>query len=169
MCADHYHIMFGLRKMFVRLCIISLSLLTAACQQTGFMAANIGNWTGDYKAHKNIAYGDQPWQQLDVYVPENAASGTHPVVMFIYGGGWTMGKKGQYQFVANQLTQRGFIVVIPDYQKYPPATYPAFVKDAALAAKWLHTNIDHYGGDLTATHIMHGAFGGCAYGSHVDC
>ena len=94
---------------------------------------------------EDIAYGDQPWQKLDVYKQVSSA----PVLIFIHGGSWSHGRKDQYRFVADAFHRLGYTVVLPDYLKYPEpeARYPSFALDAAKAIAWVKTNIADYNGD----------------------
>ena len=94
---------------------------------------------------KNLSYGDEPWQQLNVYTQSKESAA--PVVVFIYGGGWHQGKKEHYHFVADALVRRGYVVVIPDYIKYPDGRFPTFVEDIALATAWVKNNISKLGGN----------------------
>ena len=41
--------------------------------------------------------------------------------------------KEDYRFVDVTFAERGFLVVIPDYRKYPPVRLPQFVQDGAKA------------------------------------
>ncbi|WP_137718428.1 alpha/beta hydrolase [Methylobacillus flagellatus] len=95
-----------------------------------------------------VAYGTLPRQQLDVYVPKQRDPATPaPVVVFYYGGSWESGERADYKFVGEALSSQGFIVVIPDYRVYPDVLFPAFMQDPALAAKWVSTGIQQFGGD----------------------
>ena len=40
---------------------------------------------------RDIAYGDDPRQQLDVYGPQAPSSASLPTLVFFYGGGWNSG------------------------------------------------------------------------------
>ena len=94
-----------------------------------------------YVRTADVSYGPLPRQKLDVYRPTGASAATPaPVVVFFYGGGWQEGEKANYRFVAQALTSRGFVAVLPDYRLYPEATFPAFVEDAAQAVRWA---VDH--------------------------
>lgn len=99
-----------------------------------------------YKAFHNIAFGTNPRQQLDIYVPDRLAA-SQPVIVFFYGGSWQSGDKKDYLFVAQALASKGYIVVIPDYRLYPEVTFPAFMQDAASAFAWVHQHIHNYGGN----------------------
>ena len=115
--------------------------------------SGIGSWllnstlkiTHPIQAEKDISYGKQKWQQLNIYPQKNNQQA--PVVIFIYGGGWHKGSKEQYHFVADGLTRKGYLVVIPDYIKYPAGRFPTFIEDIALATAWVKKNIVSYGGD----------------------
>lgn len=136
--------------------IISLCCLffLASCQKTAFFYANLGNKPNQYKVEKNLSYGEEPWQKLDIYRPYRSEAKAHPVVVFYYGGSWSTGKKEYYAFVANRLIREGFMVVIPDYAKYPDHSYPRFVEDAALVTKWLSQNLSRYQGDVKQVHLL---------------
>lgn len=93
----------------------------------------------------NLAFGDQPWQKLDVYPAKN----TSPVVVFIHGGSWRHGRKDQYRFAADAFSRLGYTVVVPDYIKHPAeqARFPAHVIDGAKAIAWVKRNIEKHNGD----------------------
>jgi acetyl esterase/lipase len=97
-------------------------------------------------ARHDIAYGSEHRQKLDIYVPAKNVAG-RDVIVFFYGGSWKLGRKEEVSFVANALTQRGYVVVVPDYRLVPEVTYPAFVDDTAKAVAWTYRNIATYGGN----------------------
>jgi len=75
-------------------------------------------------------------------------------LIFIYGGGWTVGKRSLYRFLGNSYAAKGFTVAVPDYRLYPEARFPAFVDDAALAVRWVYDHIGEHGGDAKRLHLM---------------
>jgi acetyl esterase/lipase len=98
-------------------------------------------------AGRDIAYGPDPRQRLDVYTPETHGPRAAPVLVFFYGGGWTSGRRQDYGFVGDALASRGFVTVVPDYRLAPQNPYPDFVQDAASAVRWAHDHAAAYGGD----------------------
>lgn len=129
--------------------VMALSSVLSACSSTGLMVLNgIIKAENPQSIRKDLAYGEQPWQRLDVYPnrqqPMKVAS---PVIIFIYGGGWDSGSKNQYFFAANAFVKRGYTVVVPDYIKFPDGKFPSFVKDAAKAFEWTKKNIASFNGD----------------------
>ena len=95
---------------------------------------------------RDIAFGSDPRQKLDVYTPERAANPA-PVVVFFYGGSWSSGRRQDYAFVGRALAARGFVAVIADYRIYPQVRYPAFLEDGAAAVRWTRDHVAGYGGD----------------------
>jgi acetyl esterase/lipase len=100
----------------------------------------------------DVAYAFGERHTLDIYAP--AAIGPHPVVVFIYGGGWKDGDKSQYRFVAAALAARGFVTVVPDYRLFPQVRFPAFLQDNAAAVAWTRQNVARYGGDPRRLFLM---------------
>ena len=108
---------------------------------------------GGVSVVRDIAYGPEPRQYLDVYRPDGEASGL-PVIFFSYGGGWESGEKADYGFVGKAFAARGYVVVIADYRVVPEVVYPAFVEDNARAVRWLQQEISAYGGDPSRLFLM---------------
>jgi acetyl esterase/lipase len=98
-------------------------------------------------AGRDIAYGSDPRQKLDVYIPEKPGAAALPVLVFFYGGGWTSGHRQDYAFAGQALASRGFVTVVPDYRIAPANPYPDFVQDAASAVRWAHDHAAQFGGD----------------------
>ncbi len=114
-----------------------------------------------YVGRSGLAFGTAQRQTLDIYRPRYPI-GEQPVVVFFYGGGWRGGAKEKYRFVASALTERGIVVVIPDYRVYPEVMFPAFVEDGAAAVRWVMSNIADYGGDPEQIFVM-----GHSAGAHI--
>jgi acetyl esterase/lipase len=95
---------------------------------------------------RDIAYGADPRQTLDVYTPK-AAAGPAPVLVFFYGGGWSGGRRQDYAWVGQALAAQGFVVVVPDYRLVPQVRYPVFVQDSAAAVRWAQDHAAQFGGD----------------------
>lgn len=122
-------------------------LFLNACASVGLLAANAPTAFFDGKIHKDIAFDTNTSQKLDIYTPDIKTNDKQPVIVFFYGGRWTDGHKEDFAFVATALASKGFVVVLPDYRKYPNVRFPAFVDDGAAAVHWVHENIGDYGGN----------------------
>ncbi|MEP4548204.1 MAG: alpha/beta hydrolase [Saccharospirillum sp.] len=112
--------------------LIPLTLLLSGC---ALPALNLITPHDGYERSTDIAYGGQPRQRLDLYLPTEPEAGA-PTLIFFYGGSWQEGYKGGYRFVAQALADAGYRVVVPDYRLYPEVTFPAFVEDGAQAVAW---------------------------------
>jgi acetyl esterase/lipase len=131
----------------------ALALLgQAACAPLGLLDAMTP--AGAYQKHADIAYGADPRQRLDIYVPDQPTAEKRPVIVFFYGGNWQSGDRAGYRFVAESLTRAGNIVAIPDYRLYPAVRFPAFLDDSARAVAWVAANIAGYGGDPDQLYLM---------------
>ncbi len=79
-----------------------------------------------------------------VYRP--AADGPLPTVLYLFGGGWTLGSIDTADAVARRLANRTpAVVVVPGYRLAPEHPFPAAVDDAYAALCFAH---DTYGGPL---------------------
>jgi acetyl esterase/lipase len=114
-----------------------------------------------YDKQGGLSYGPSHRQRLDIYVPRGEAAGC-PVVVFFYGGSWQSGQRQDYTFVAEALTARGFLAVLPDYRVYPEARFPTFIEDAALAVAWVRDHSGDFGGDASRLFVM-----GHSAGAHL--
>lgn len=102
---------------------------------------------------EGIAYGPDPRQKLDVYVPRPPMKNA-PVVVFFYGGSWNSGSRSDYAFVGEALASRGIVAVLADYRLYPQVRYPLFLEDGARAVAWTHEHIGQYSGNPQRLYLM---------------
>jgi acetyl esterase/lipase len=143
------------------------ALFLAGCERLGFLAANVPAAFGSYKRHANIAYGADPQQRLDVYVPERAiepegAVLPRPVVLFWHGGRWREGDKADYRFVGAALAESGYVTLVANYRHYPQVKMPGFMQDAAEATLWAAAHANQYGGTAQRLYLM-----GHSAGAHL--
>ena len=136
-------------------------IFLSACSSGAFFLANLPVKFGGQKISHDLSYGPGHWQKLDIYLPEKTDNPV-PVVVFFYGGRWTFGNKAQYAFVAKTLADAGYMVVLPDYSKYPQVKFPAFVEDAAKAVAWTHDHIHEDGGNSARLYVS-----GHSSGAHM--
>lgn len=108
---------------------------------------------GSFDKTEGIAYGADPRQKLDVYVPRHPMANA-PVVVFFYGGSWNSGSRSDYGFVGEALASRGIVAVLADYRLYPQVRYPLFLEDGAHAVAWTHEHIRQFSGNPQRLYLM---------------
>jgi acetyl esterase/lipase len=100
------------------------------------------------RSARNVAYGPERWQRLDVYGPHREkGQAPAPIAVFFYGGSWDTGRRQDYNWVGQALASRGFVTVVPDYGLYPQVRYPGFLEDSARAVRWAQDHAAEFGGD----------------------
>jgi para-nitrobenzyl esterase len=142
-----------------------------------------GVWTADHKAPEciqvlrphniNHYFGEEASSEdclyLNVWTPPTATPGAKlPVIVFIYGGGFTIGSSGSALYDGEALAKRGAVFVNLNYRvgilgfmAHPELTqeqgghsgdYALMDQNAAL--RWVHDNIAQFGGDPAKVIIM---------------
>jgi acetyl esterase/lipase len=98
----------------------------------------------------DIAYGPHERHVLDIYTPRG--NGPWPVLVFVHGGGFLKGDKGDTErwpnaAVGRLAAERGFLGVVINYRLAPESVWPAGSEDVATVVDWLTGNAAQYGGD----------------------
>ena len=101
---------------------------------------------------RDIAYGTDPLEKLDVFTAAATPGVPKPVVIFIHGGGFERGDKRRpgspfYDNIMLWLTRQGMVGVNMNHRLAPKHVWPAAHEDLAAAVRWVEANIVQYGGD----------------------
>ena len=96
---------------------------------------------------KDVAYGPDPQQKMDIYEPQESASPAAPIVIFVHGGGFARGDKGGGENIAAYLARHGLLGVTMNYRLAPSAKWPEQSLDLGSAIAWLQQNGGRHGGD----------------------
>ena len=93
----------------------------------------------------NVAYGTDPLQKMDIYLPANRTVTTTKVIIMVHGGSWIGGDKNDFNVIIDSLKKR-----LPDYAIYNvnyrlaafPATnvFPAQEMDVKAAVEYIYSN-----------------------------
>lgn len=71
-----------------------------------------------------------------------------PVLVFLHGGGWTLGTLDSADDICAELARRGECVVVSvDYRLAPEHPFPAALDDAYAALAWAAETAESFGGD----------------------
>jgi acetyl esterase len=84
--------------------------------------------------------------RADVIVPPGTPP--FPVLLYLHGGGWSIGSPATHGKLARQLCLgAGAIVVNVDYRLAPEHPFPTPLDDCVAAARWTRANVGRWGGD----------------------
>ena len=117
----------------------------------------------DVAVVRNVAYGTDPKQRFDVYVPRGARNAA--VVLMVHGGAWRIGDKRSRGVVENKVAHwsRGGIVVISVNYRMLPGTDPVEqARDVARALAAAQRRMSEWGGDAGSVVLM-----GHSAGAHL--
>jgi acetyl esterase/lipase len=95
-----------------------------------------------------MAYGAEPYQVLDLRLPDPVAfPGLRPVIVYVHSGGWIGGERSAVPDAALVQVARGYAVVSIDYQLatlsadgQPVASFPGAVWDVKRAIRFVKAN-----------------------------
>ena len=102
--------------------------------------------------HLDLAYGSDPKQRLDLYLPHEKPSRPVPVFVFLHGGGFREGDRAHYGFVARPLAAHGIATIVASYRLYP-RRYPDQVDDTRRVLAWTRANAAARGLDADRVYI----------------
>jgi len=128
------------------------------------------------RVHRDLKYGPDERNRLDVFVPDPLPAETRPTLVFVHGGDFVGGDKAKpmspfYENIGVWAARHGLIGVNITYRLAADHPWPAGVEDVGAAMRWAVQNVAPYGGSPYRIFIMgHGA--GAAhvadYLSHPD-
>jgi acetyl esterase/lipase len=102
-----------------------------------------------------------PTGPMAVRVYRPRATGRPPVVVYIHGGGWTVGSIETHDATTSALAARsGCAVVSVEYRLAPEHPFPAGVEDCHAAAAWVAGSGERLGVDGTRLAIAGDSSGG---------
>jgi acetyl esterase/lipase len=116
----------------------------------------------DVRVLHDVAYGKDPLQKYDVYLPAHAKSA--PVIFMVHGGGWRRGDKAMPNVVDNKVSRwvsRGFVFVSVDYRLLPTPV-EVQVDDVARALASAQSHAAEWGADSRKFVLM-----GHSAGAHL--
>jgi acetyl esterase/lipase len=105
------------------------------------------------KIARDIKYGPDERQALDVFMPDQTGGGPRPILMFVHGGAFVAGTKkgppGSFYFdnIGVWAVRSGWIGVNITYRLAPTYAWPTGAEDLASALRWVVGGISRFGGD----------------------
>jgi acetyl esterase len=90
-----------------------------------------------------------------------AGDGPRPVLMWIHGGGWVIGRAAESSVTCQRLAAgAGCVVVNVDYRLAPEHPFPAGADDCSAVARWVLDHAGEIGGDPARVAIGGDSAGG---------
>jgi acetyl esterase len=98
---------------------------------------------------------------LRIYRPYGLGAQRVPAILWLHGGGWSLGNLDAYDPPCRFLAARGGCVVVAvDYRQAPENRFPAGLDDCLAAWRWLTTSTDQLGVDATRLVVAGDSTGG---------
>lgn len=88
------------------------------------------------RARLDLAYGPDPRQRLDLFLPETTPQG---MLVFVHGGYWLAFTPADFSHLAAGALARGWAVALPGYTLASEARIAAMTQDIARAIRHLAT------------------------------
>ena len=99
--------------------------------------------------------------RLTVIRPHNFRHEPLPAIVYLHGGGWTLGSLATYEPFCRALANAtGQIVIWVEYRLAPEAPYPAALDDTLAAWRWIQDNYRELGADPARISIGGDSSGG---------
>ena len=125
----------------------------SAPQQNGYVdngapSANAVALPKDVQVLRDIAYGDDKQQRMDVYLPPLVADA--PVILMVHGGAWRGGDKSAASVVENKVARwvpQGIIFISVNYRTLPKADPLQQADDVARALAFAQSKAKSWGGN----------------------
>jgi arylformamidase len=112
---------------------------------------------------KDLAYGEDPAQRLDVYMPKQAKAA--PVLFMVHGGAWMVGDKASPRVVTNKMKWwlgKGGVFVSVNYRLVPQTGPAGQADDVSAALAFVQQHAVSWGGDPQRMVVM-----GHSAGAHI--
>jgi len=155
--------------------MLDMMIIGRAAAQRGTSGGDSGPASDDARAmgpfelpagarvQRNLAYGDDPAQHLDVYLPAKAEGA--PVFFMVHGGAWRQGNKALWRVVKNKVAHwigKGYIFVSTNYPMLPSADPLTQADSVAKALAFVQSKLRSWGGDPAHLVVM-----GHSSGAHL--
>jgi acetyl esterase/lipase len=97
----------------------------------------------------NVAYGEDPKQQMDIYLPDGRDSTSTRLMILLHGGGWTRGDKSEFNPYITALMERlpGYAFANINYRLFDNGLhkFPDQENDIRAAVDFLVNKSGEYG------------------------
>ena len=122
---------------------------------------------------KDVPYGEHERQVLDIYGGEPHTATSKPVFVFVHGGGFLKGDKGDDErwynaCVGRMAAEQGWLGVVINYRLAPEFVWPTGGEDLGLVVQWLKNNVAAHGGDADKIVLCGTSAGACHVATYLQ-
>jgi acetyl esterase len=99
------------------------------------------------KVRRDLRYGSDDRQRLDIYEPEAPAGAPRSVLLLMPGGGFIRGDKSERENFGQRFAREGIVTAVANYRLAPMHQWPAGAEDVICAYQWVRQNAAQLGVD----------------------
>ncbi len=143
--------------------IIAERIANAQSDEDDSGASGKASMPAGVTVQRDVAYGTDSAQRMDVYIPQNAHNA--PVLFMVHGGAWFVGDKASANVVENKVARwlpKGVVIISVNYRLMPNANPLVQTSDVAMALAKAQGLATSWGGDPTRFILM-----GHSAGAHL--
>jgi len=93
------------------------------------------------RAEMNLAYGEGPLENLDLFLPRGSS---RALLVFIHGGYWRARDKREFSHIAYPFVEAGATVAVINYDLCPAVSMEKIVHECRSAIVWLYRNASRF-------------------------
>jgi arylformamidase len=109
---------------------------------------------------RDIPYGEDEAQRLDVFPARRPRHCGAPLMVFIHGGYWRALDKSDFSYLAPAFTQAGAALAVVNYRLVPKVALEDLVRDVLGAITWCFLHAGQYGADPQHVYVSGHSAGG---------
>ena len=97
------------------------------------------------KVTRDLRYGSDERQRLDVYEPEARGAAPRTLVILMPGGGFIRGDKAERENFGHRFAREGIVTAVANYRLAPTHRWPAGAEDVSAAYVWVRKHAARFG------------------------
>ena len=139
-----------IKNLFIAALMLMLLNISCSKSDSGTGSGGTGNTPATEQNMANVAYGTDPLQKMDIYLPANRTTASTKVLILIHGGAWIIGDKSEFTTAQLDTIKKrlpGYAIFNLNYRlaALPPTnTFPAQEMDIKAAVEFIYANRASY-------------------------
>ena len=113
-----------------------------------------------YRLYVPYAVKDGMVLHLHIILPPDTGAESYPLAVYVQGSGWMKQQLAHKLHGLSEFAARGFVVAIVEYRPSTVAPFPAQIKDAKTAVRFLRAHAEEYKADVNRMFMWGDSSGG---------